>query len=405
LSLELHDLIARAHRTRRTRARIIIEECLERLPHYHGLPKSLLREIHDSTLHHLALLYRVTLQTGRPLNDEDLVYSRELARKRASQGVPLGEFLTFFQVGLARAWEHLIRSAGDDPDLREQLLDRVEAVISNQTQLMSALTEAHVEQRERLSRFREQDLDEFVELLLAEDAVPSVIEARAKALGIALEESRAIAIFGPSRSDLGAEGVGTHELRERLAARLLSADVWVGRAREGFVALVPEPADPKALAAVREGLFADGGCVGFGGAGRDPEGLRRSAREALRALQIGECMDGARRVHGYDDVAVLDLLRIDTADAEAFMQRVLGTLATTRASRTYLETLRQLSAHNYRIKLAAAELSIHPHTLSYRIQQLRRRFGIDLEDPQVRLHTQLALLIRDARGPSLPADA
>lgn len=124
-----------------------------------------------------------------------------------------------------------------------------------------------------------------------------------------------------------------------------------------------------------------------------------SAREALRALRIGAGLRGPARVHSYAEVAVLDLVGVDSADAEAFMRGVLGPLARAGASRTYLETLRQLSAHNYRIKLAAAALSIHPHTLSYRVRQVQRRFGLDLGDPEVRLRVQLALRILDARGP------
>jgi hypothetical protein len=246
---ELHELIQRAYRTRRTRANVIVEDCLERLPHYRNLPDSLLDEVRESILHHLGLLYRVTLETGRALAPGDLEFSRRIARKRAAQGVPLGEFLTFFLVGLTRAWEHLIASAGDDPGLRDQLLERVLAVISNQTQLMTALTEAYVEERERRSRFREQDLDDFVQLLLAEEAVPNVLEARAAALGIALDEPRSVAVFGPPSPVAGSVGVGPEDLRRQLAARLLGADVWVGRSREGFVALLPEAPEPKALAA------------------------------------------------------------------------------------------------------------------------------------------------------------
>lgn len=401
VSSELHDLIQRAYRTRRTRARIIEEDCLERLPHYRGLPESVLREIRRSTLHHLALLYRVTLETGRPLTPGDLAFSRQLARKRAAQGVPLGEFLTFFLVGLTRAWEHLIASAGDGRGLRDQLLDRVSAVISNQTQLMTALTEAYVEERERRSRFREQDLDDFVQLLLAEEALESVLEARAGALGIGLDEPRTVAVFAwPDPIGSQGSGVGPDDVRRWLAARLPAADVFVGRSREGFVALLPEAPEPKVLAATLEGLFGEAGRVGVGSPGRDVAALRRSAREALRALRIGAGLQGPARVHRYAEVAVLDLVGVDSADAEAFMRGVLGPLARAGASRTYLETLRQLSAHNYRIKLAAAALSIHPHTLSYRVRQVQRRFGLDLEDPEVRLRLQLALRILDARGPA-----
>ena len=84
------------------------------------------------------------------------------------------------------------------------------------------------------------------------------------------------------------------------------------------------------------------------------------------------------------------------------MRRVLGPLVLAGASKTYLETLRQLVAHGHRIKLAAAALSVHPHTLTYRLKQIRRRFGIDLADPEVRLRVHLALLILDAQGPLSP---
>ena len=163
---ELHALIRRVYRTRRTRARVIIEESLRILPHYRAARAARLAVVRRSVLHHLALFYRVTLETGRPLDADDLAPSRQTARKRAAEGVPLGEFLTFFQIGLTVIWEHLMASAGDSPVLRDRLLDRVGAIISNQTQLMTALVEAYVEERERLSRFREQDLDDFFQLLL-----------------------------------------------------------------------------------------------------------------------------------------------------------------------------------------------------------------------------------------------
>jgi sugar diacid utilization regulator len=394
---ELHELIQRAHRIRRSRARIIVNDCLERLPHYQHLPASLLAEVQDSVEHHLGLLYRVTLDLGRPLSEDDLAYSRALAARRAAQGVPMGEFLTFFLVGLTRAWEHLMACAGDDSRLRDQLLERVAPVISNQTQLMTALTEAYVEERERRSRFREQDLDDLVQLLLAPEAVPKLIEARAAALGIALDEPRSVAILAGGPAPAGGAGVGPEDVRRRLSARLLGAEVFVGRSREGFVALLPEAAEPKALAATVEGLLGAAGRAGVGGAARDVEGLRRSAREALRALRLGAGLRGGGRVHAYGEVAVLDLIGADSAAAEEFMHAVLGRLEAPGVPPSYLETLRGLAAHNYSVKVAAASLSVHPHTLSYRARQIRRRFGIDLDDPETRLRVQLALRILDAR--------
>jgi len=398
---ELHDLIRRAHRSRRSLASAIIADCAERLQHYRELPEALLADVRPSVVHHLALFYRVTLETGRALTDEDLAVSRRLARLRASQGVPIGEFLTFFLVGLTMAWRDLMARVGEDAVQRTLLLGRVTAVISNQTQLMTALTEAYVEERQRLSRFREQDQDDFVHLLLADDAVESAIESRARALGIAFDEPRSIAIFAPSiATGEGATSVAADDLRRELAERMRGVDVHVGRAREGFVALLAPDPDAKSLAAVGEALFGDAGRVGLGSPGHGVSGVRRSAREALRALRIGMTLRGAARVHAHRDVAVLDLIGVGSAGAGEFTRGVLGTLATTAASRTHLATLRALARNGYRLKLAAAALEVHPHTLSYRVKQIRARYGLDLDDPDVRLRVHLALLILEAQGPA-----
>jgi sugar diacid utilization regulator len=396
---ELHELIRRVYRTRRTRARIIIDQCLALLPHYRGIPDSHLADVRRSVLLHLTLFYQHTLETGRPLTQADLEPSRETARRRAAQGVPLGEFLTFFQVGLTVIWQHLMASAGDSHVLRDRLLDRVGAIISNQTQLMTALVEAYVEERERLTRFREQDLDDFFRLLLGDDVPENVLEARARTLGLSLDAPRTIAILAPDPAAGGeAAVVGPDEVRRRLARHLRGAELWLGRSREGIVALLPEEPDPRALAALA-GQPADERHVGVGGSGRGIEGLRRSAREALRALHLGTLLDRAERVHRYPEIEILDLVQVDSLGSQEFVQRVLGPLLRARESRTYLETLRQLVAHGHRIKLAAAALAVHPHTLTYRLKQIRRRFELDLDDPEVRLRVHLALRILAAQEP------
>jgi len=175
-------------------------------------------------------------------------------------------------------------------------------------------------------------------------------------------------------------------------------EVRVARAREGFVALLaPDPA-PKSLAAVAETLFGEAGRVGLGSAGSGVAGLRRSAREALRALQIGTTLRGAGPVHAYRDVAVLDLVGVGSAGADEFARGVLGEIASTPTGRVHLATLRALARNGYRMKLAAGELEVHPHTLSYRVKQIRTRYGLDLDDPDARLRVQLALMIVESRG-------
>lgn len=409
----LHLLIQRASQQRGRLVQTISQQCLGRLPHYQGLPDALLEEIEQSIQHHLALLHHVTLETGRSLTDEDLERSRQTARERAAQGVPLGEFLMFFHVGLRVAWEDLIERAGDDPWQRLALLDRVSAVILNQQLLMAALTEAYVRESARLSRFRERDLDEFFRLLLAQDTLIPALELRARALGIDLTGSWSVAVFAPSQPRAASDPPpDPNEACEQLRALESdlprasqppvpsSAEVRVGRWQGGLAALVPEGADPAALETVARTQLGEHGRVGLGDPVRQSE-LSRSAHQALRALELGPSLDPSGCVYRYADVAVADLIQTDSATARAFMHHVLGPLADEEnANPVQLETLDALARHGYRVKLAAADLGIHPHTLSYRIGQLRSRLGLDLDGSGMRLRIQLALLVRRTLYPS-----
>ena len=395
----LSEMIAGALRTRRERARRIIDRCLERVPHYRGLPDALMEEVFESTVYHQTIFYEVTLSEGRSLSAQELEPGRATARSRARLGVPLGEYLLFFQEGLALIVEDLVDSAGADEG-RGALLGRLPRIISNQTQLMTALTEAYVEERERLSHYRDQDLYDFFELLVHREGGESPIEVRARALGISLAESNAVLLFHITGATGAADGsAGLEALRQLVSAAAGEAPCWVGRSRDGFAALLGGELDVRALEDGAAGLLGEDVRIGVGRPGAGVAGARRSAKEALRAVRIGAMMDRTRAIHSYADVEILDLVGIGSEASEDFMRRVLGRLALPDAAPTHVETLWALALHGFAIKAAAESLSVHPHTLSYRIKQIRNRHGIDLDDPGTRMRVHLALLIRDAVVP------
>jgi purine catabolism regulator len=114
--------------------------------------------------------------------------------------------------------------------------------------------------------------------------------------------------------------------------------------------------------------------------------------EARRAIELGALLQRGGGVYRYADLALHDLVDVASPRAQTFAQQTLGPLARA-AARPYRETLRALCAQGFRLKPAAAALEIHPHTLSYRMTQMRRRYGLDLADAQTRLRVALALLI------------
>jgi sugar diacid utilization regulator len=258
-----------------------------------------------------------------------------------------------------------------------------------------------VEERESLSRFREQDLDDFLRLLLSEEAPDGVLEVRAKTIGINLDERHSVAFLRPAappedeRPDVAQENA-----RRLLADGTKEARGLVARLEEGFGVMLPGEPDAAELAAIARSILGESVRPGVGRPGAGIAGLRRSAREALRALRIGTYIRPGAPFHRYADVEVLDIVRIGTPQAEAFMRSVLGPLAPPAPNKIYLDTLREYVLNGSRLKLAAAALSVHPHTLSYRLKQIRQRFGIDLDNPSTRLRVHLALTVLEALTPS-----
>ncbi|MDP3939570.1 MAG: helix-turn-helix domain-containing protein [Deltaproteobacteria bacterium] len=399
----LHRLIRRMSPTRSKLARRILEQSLEVLPHYRSLPAAARKTVYDNVLHHVSLFYRVTLEEGRPLTAAELKASQRNARVRASQGVPLGELLAAYQIGNSLVWQNLVACAGSNPAERSELLERVGTIFFNQTQIMTAVTEAYVEERESLSHFREQDVDDFFRLLLSEEKREGLLEIRAKSLGIRLDEPHFVAFFRPATATVAERSPVTQEnVRRLLTGRTKAIGGLVARLPEGFAVLLPDKPDTVELADIARSLLGEKARLGIGGTGTDIAGLRRSAREALRAIHIGSLVHQDAPFHRYADLAVLDLVGIGSADAEAFVDGVLGPLVRSKSNSIHLNTLRELSRNGFRAKLAAAALSIHPHTLSYRLKQIHGRFGIDIDDAETRLRLYLALLILDAMAPSAP---
>src|SRR5262249_41198124 len=136
--------------------------------------------------------------------------------------------------------------------------------------------------------------------------------------------------------------------------------------------------------------------IGIGGAGEGASSLRRAVFEAQRAVDVGRLVRPSERVHRYADLVLLDVVNVGSSTAEEYAARVLGALARRGAGVTYRRTLEVFLRHGMQRKVAAAALGIHPHTLSYRLNRLRERFGIDLDDYDVRLRVELALLILGA---------
>jgi hypothetical protein len=172
-----------------------------------------------------------------------------------------------------------------------------------------------------------------------------------------------------------------------------------GRERERSIALAL-----KTVTAV-ESLTPIRLAAGIGVAVERVADIPRSRRAAERALAVLEGLDDDRRVVHIADVrsraVLLDLMELAAERAElreGALQQVLAD-EPERAGE-HRATLRAYLDCSGNVAAAAKHLGIHPNTLRYRVRRLVERTGLDLDDPDQRLVTELQLRMPAAPGAS-----
>lgn len=190
-----------------------------------------------------------------------------------------------------------------------------------------------------------------------------------------------------------------------------SGEVVVLERGGGFVFLVPAPLEVDAANArtaatmITRGLtkaHIDVKVVGGVGQHADLLNVARSVEEARESLVIVRRMFGGGRVMAHEDLGFYPILLRGVASREelhAFSQRVLEPLRAydEKHQTELIRTLRLFFDVGQNIKVAAASLNVHRHTVFYRLRQIGEISRLDLDSPhdQLTLRTAIAL---DALG-------
>ena len=241
------------------------------------------------------------------------------------------------------------------------------------------------------------------------------LEARedAQARGIAL---------APGYVAVAIEGEGLEEAvaaQKNAEIRRVCLDVLGTRGGEvvvierggGFFFLVPAPLEIDASNArtaatlIPRGITRSGIDVRVvGGIGRQAEmiDVARSVDEARESMTIVRRMFGGGKVMPYEELGVYPLLHRGGASREewhAFADRVLEPLrAYDEKHQTELvRTLRLFFDVGQNIKVAAAQLNVHRHTVFYRLRQIGEIGKLDLDSPHDQLTLRAAIAL-DALG-------
>jgi len=190
-----------------------------------------------------------------------------------------------------------------------------------------------------------------------------------------------------------------------------SGEVVVLERGGGFVFLVPAPLEVDAANARTAATMItrtlskahiDVKVVGGVGRHADLLNVARSVEEARESLIIVRRMFGGGRVMAHEDLGFYPILLRGIASREElheFAQRVLEPLRAydEKHQTELIRTLRLFFDVGQNIKVAAAALNVHRHTVFYRLRQIGEISGLDLDSPhdQLTLRTAIAL---DALG-------
>ncbi len=186
-----------------------------------------------------------------------------------------------------------------------------------------------------------------------------------------------------------------------------AGDIVVLERGGGFVFLCPAPLEVDAANArtaatliPRTAAKTHFGAKIVGGVGRPVEAIAafRTVDEARESMFIARRLFGGSRVMPYDDLGIYPLLLRGGAtsnELRAFSDRILAPLRAydEKHQTELIRTLRLYFDVGQNVKTAAAELSVHRHTVFYRLRQIAEISGHDLDSAHDQLTLRTAMAI------------
>lgn len=126
--------------------------------------------------------------------------------------------------------------------------------------------------------------------------------------------------------------------------------------------------------------------------------LRKSYKEAKKALEIGELFMGGNQIFSYNDLGIYRLLFMIDKKEEIieFCNDTIGSLLEYDKNNddNLCNCLEVFLMNNGNIAKTSKDLYVHPNTLSYRLKKISNILGKDINDAKIRFNLYFALMIK-----------
>ena len=300
------------------------------------------------------------------------------------QGRSLDALLAAYRTGARVSWEHMSHAAMTNGVGPQELVVLAESIFVYIDELSGASAQGHARAGAARSGYHEVLRSQLAQALIDGMAVaaPARLLALADNAGWEITERLAVAIVPKSGDSAGPP------------LPMAPPDVLVLERDTDAVVVIPDPTGPGRRSRLTERIP---GPV-FVGTVRPPTEAPMSFAHAtaLRDLADLGVVPAAGIVLATDHLPELlvGAAPVLAADNRRRALRPLDDLAPPKRE-VLLETLAAWLALQGDRGAVAADLVVHPQTVSYRMNRLRELFGAQLDDPRGRLTLQLALLSAD----------
>jgi hypothetical protein len=348
----------------------VVDRILELVPAYATGTVS-----HDDlwwSVHRNLELNLLLIAERREVTLEELATRSQLGVRRAMAGIGVADLLRAFRTGYLMVWEALTeRARVSGVDAMEALLDHTARVWSMLDMVSAAVEDAHRSfQAANDTRSRRQGLG-FVAGLGAFPADVERTTEHARALG-----------FDPGGMFLAAVVDG------HLPAAVQGVDGVIVEQPDRSVMFVQPVAEggeaEESLATTLQRWTI--GAIGIGSVGEGLGGAQLSLRAAEMAHRVAQ-RSGREVIFRRDWFACM------TCEASDLLAPLVQPLVAELDADEVANTVGALIRCGGNLTAAARELHVHPNTVSYRLERLRKITGIDLRQSQGMLDGHLALML------------
>ena len=355
-------------------------------------------------------LFLATAKEARPATQEELRRVAQLGILQARSSQSVEPILAAYRMAARVAWDAILRAWRGHPEATPEAIMLVaNYVFAALDQVAAEVTKTYLHAREQhLQRGTRAHTRLFHSLI--SDNFDSELELQRQALAIntPLSSTGYLAlvcklVMGTRDGERGGQALAevAESLENKRGTLLLATDpstlvvLWpvetagdIESARH-FVSELQQQVEQRA------GQLGARVRAGIGGFHNGLHGVARSYLEAQQAFEAGRKLHPESIVHGHDEVIPQLVLTQNPLLAERFVNHTLGRLLDpkVRGRDQLLETLEAYLAKGS-VKEAAGTLSLHRHTVLYRLEKLKELLGEDLEVPATRLRLQLALDLR-----------